>query len=538
MGRLIMLVALAGVASLGFGSALVFAGSNAGTSQSGLRVVLVHHADRRTAACSSGSIQDEVNVAPAGSTITVCNGTYTEQVTIPAGKDGLTLLAQSKHTVIKAPAPVVGGQQGAIVKVEAQHVTIEGFTISGPGSGPPGSIGYGVEVVTGASATVDSNDILDIRDEPLSGDQNGWAIGAIGGSVTATSNLIKGYQKTGIKLTGDGTVNTITGNTIVGAGEIGTVGQNGIFIAGGASATVSGNHVSKVFYTGTGASAGGIIATGSGDVAIENNTLSGNQINVWVNGIAQGVNVSVSGNAIHHGSYGIIVQAASAVRVVDNTTNGQTTDGLFIDAKDNTFDGNNASGVTGDGHYDCADVSHGNLTANTANTWTNNTGKTAFPAGICSPTAPPTTSTSTTTETTTVTVTVPATTVTVPPQTITHSVTATVTLPAVTITTPGADDGRDRARGTVHYDSDDPVTNHHRASLDQDEDRRRHGHRPLPSSSSAAPCRQGARKAQDPREDDRQDRDPGLQKHWVRKGLGHGVAPESAIARPACGLAA
>ena len=98
-----MLVALAAVTFLGFGSALVFAGSKAGTSQSGLRVVSVHNAARHTAACSSGSIQDEVDAAAAGSTITVCDGTYPEQVTIPAGKDGLKLLAQSKHTVIKAP---------------------------------------------------------------------------------------------------------------------------------------------------------------------------------------------------------------------------------------------------------------------------------------------------------------------------------------------------------------------------------------------------------------------------------------------------
>jgi hypothetical protein len=284
---------------------------------------------------------------------------------------------------------------------------------------------------------VDSNDILDIRDEPLAGYQNGWAIGAIGGNVTATSNVIKGYQKTGIKLTGDGTLDTITGNTIVGTGPTATNGQNGIFIAGGASARVSGNNVSENFYTGTSASVGGITVTGSGDVTIENNTLRGNQIDVWVNGIAQGVNVNVSGNTIHSGSYGIIVQAASGVRVVDNTTHGQALDGLFINATDNTFDGNQASGVTGDGHYDCADVSHGDQTSNTANTWTNNYGETAYPEGICSTAPPPTTSTTTVTETTTITVTVPATTVTVPAQTITQPVTETVTHPAVTVTTPG-----------------------------------------------------------------------------------------------------
>jgi nitrous oxidase accessory protein NosD len=272
--RLVLLVTLAGVTCLGFGSALVMAGSKAGASKAGLRVVLGHNAARRTA-CSSGSIQDEINAAAPGDTITVCDGTYTEQVTIPAGKDGLKLVAQSKNAVIKAPSPVAGGQQGAIVKVEALNVTITGFTIRGPGSGPPGSIGYGVEVVTGGSAMVDSNHILDIRDEPLSGAQNGWAIGANGGSVTATSNVIQGFQKIAIKVTGTGSVNTITDNSIVGDGPTSVNGQNGIFISGGARATVSGNDISKAFYTGTNASAGGIVATGSGAVSIENNTLSG-----------------------------------------------------------------------------------------------------------------------------------------------------------------------------------------------------------------------------------------------------------------------
>ena len=36
------------------------------------------------------------------------------------------------------------------------------------------------------------------------------------GSVTATSNLIKDFQKTGIRLTGVGSANTIKDNTIVG----------------------------------------------------------------------------------------------------------------------------------------------------------------------------------------------------------------------------------------------------------------------------------------------------------------------------------
>jgi parallel beta-helix repeat protein len=338
-----MLVGLSSLTCLGFGSALVMAGSNARTSQIAVRGVAVHDAARRAAAatitvCSSdadySTIQEAVDHAADGDTITVCDGTYPEQVTIPVGKDGLTLSAESKGAVIKAPTTGwTGGQQGAIVKVEAQRVTIERFTISGPGSGS-GSIGYGVEVVTGGSATVDSNDIVHIRDEPLSGDQNGWAIGATGGSVTATSNLIEDFQKDGIMLTGASSVDMITDNTIVGAGPTSKIAQNGITISGGASATVSENDVSKIFYSPNTATATGIIASKSpGDVVIENNTVSDAQAGIYL--ISGPSAITVRGNTIHGGNYGIVVQAASAVRVVGNTTHDQANNGLLAtdDAK-------------------------------------------------------------------------------------------------------------------------------------------------------------------------------------------------------------
>jgi pectin methylesterase-like acyl-CoA thioesterase len=47
-----------------------------------------------TVGCGAGSqptIQAAVIAAGPGSKITVCPGTYTEQVTVPAGKDGLKM---------------------------------------------------------------------------------------------------------------------------------------------------------------------------------------------------------------------------------------------------------------------------------------------------------------------------------------------------------------------------------------------------------------------------------------------------------------
>jgi hypothetical protein len=73
---LILLVALAGVTSLGFGSALVYAGSKAGTSRIGVRVVSVRGAAGRTGATMIGKrgVAKTADI-PGGSIETVCKGT-------------------------------------------------------------------------------------------------------------------------------------------------------------------------------------------------------------------------------------------------------------------------------------------------------------------------------------------------------------------------------------------------------------------------------------------------------------------------------
>ena len=62
------------------------------------------------------TIQSAVTAASAGAMIKVCAGTYIEQVTIPTGKDGLTLYSvPDLQAVIKAPLVMTGRK--AIVEV-------------------------------------------------------------------------------------------------------------------------------------------------------------------------------------------------------------------------------------------------------------------------------------------------------------------------------------------------------------------------------------------------------------------------------------
>ena len=78
------------------------------------------------------SIQAAVNAAGPGDKVTVCPGTYNEQVTIGAGKDGLRVESQKPlEAVIKAPAVMT--EPGDVVRINtAQDVKLKGFTIAGP----------------------------------------------------------------------------------------------------------------------------------------------------------------------------------------------------------------------------------------------------------------------------------------------------------------------------------------------------------------------------------------------------------------------
>ena len=105
------------------------------------------------------TIQSAVTAATTGDRIKVCRGTYIEQLTIPAGKDDITLFSEgARQAIIRAPLVMAAPQ--AIVRVNgAQNATIRHFTITGPGGGPCNSIRYGVFVDGGGSALITDNHI-------------------------------------------------------------------------------------------------------------------------------------------------------------------------------------------------------------------------------------------------------------------------------------------------------------------------------------------------------------------------------------------
>ena len=115
-----------------------------------------------------------------------------------------------------------------------QNVTILGFTISGPGPGPCGSLHYGVRVDSSGSANILGNHITEIRDNPFSGCQNGVAV-RVGrfvdgttGSAKIIGNVIDNYQKNGPTVDNEGSYAEIAHNRVLGVGPTPLIGQNGI----------------------------------------------------------------------------------------------------------------------------------------------------------------------------------------------------------------------------------------------------------------------------------------------------------------------
>ncbi len=265
------------------------------------------------------TITAAVDASYDGDTIEVCDGTYTEAFTIFQNDLTLESVNQSGAT-IQAPYRLTPG--GAIIEVIGDEdyvapfaggdgeggVFIDGFIISGPSRASGAcKLQEGIFVHEDAVATISDNQIVSIRDNPLSGCQTGFGIRVgeyIGdddgeendpGTGTLTGNIISDYQKGGIWVDGDGSSATITENTITGAGKTNVIAQNGIQISNTTfESTITGNSINNNFFDNKGCfktggcyRAVGVLelnAGAKGDTAkiLKHNTFSKNQFRVVV----------------------------------------------------------------------------------------------------------------------------------------------------------------------------------------------------------------------------------------------------------------
>lgn len=313
------------------------------------------------------TIQSAVTAATSGDKIKVCPGTYIEQVTIPAGKDDLTLFSEgARQAIIKAPMAMLPPQ--AIVRVNgAQDVTIRHFTITGPGGGPCNSIRYGVFVDGGGSALITDNHITEIRDfPPLSGCQNGIGVsvgrvlppdGPTTGSATVVHNLIDRYQKGGVLVDGAGSSAEVAYNEVIGAGPTPFIAQNGIQLSRGAHADAHHNKVSQNFYSPAGVDATGFLLFDTPDARVHHNSVFLNE-----SGIATSVvngTVEISYNSARNNFDGIVAYVP--------TTN-------ILIAHNKAFENT---------RYDCRDDN-----MPTTNNWLKDLGRTENQPGLCKQAGP------------------------------------------------------------------------------------------------------------------------------------------------------
>ena len=318
------------------------------------------------------TIQAGVNaVAPTG-TVNVAAATYTEQVTIIKA---LTLTgAGAATTTVKAPGvladstclPPANGQK-VIVDIcpPTATVNMSGFTVSGPGPSTCGSIHTGILVTGAATLNISASTITKIRDEPLSGCQNGIGIQAGRNLFTETATLnatgvtITDYQKGGIVIDATGSGGTVTGSTITGVGNTPMIAQNGVQISRGASATVTNNTISgnRCDHVSCGpdlvadtASAGVLLFNQGAGTVIDDNDILSNDMGVY---------------NFFDGTF----PPSGAATVSDNTITGNRFVGVFLDEGNANLTNNDIGGL---GNVGVAAVSFGGSTGNSTGTLTGN----------------------------------------------------------------------------------------------------------------------------------------------------------------------
>lgn len=302
-------------------------------------------------------IQGEVDNAQANDMVLVAAGTYAEQVTID--KSVSLHGAGAGSSIIKAPAVLAGDVDGSlnVVTITGAGVNAElsGVSVSGPGPSGCGSINRGIFVRDGANANIHNNAISDIRDEPLSGCQNGQGIfvgKGLGffttGTATITNNVITGYQKGGIVVDNTGSSATITGNTVTGVGATPSIAQNGIQVSRGAVASLSGNTVSGNLCN----------HTSCGPDLLANDQSVGILLYQAGNGTSISANPSVSNNDV--GIYNI----GTGTIIHGNQVTNNRYEGIFLDQGSATVDMNVVQG----GNIGVAAVSFSGASADSSGT--------------------------------------------------------------------------------------------------------------------------------------------------------------------------
>ncbi len=342
---------------------------------------------------TSTTIQAAINAAAALDVIRVCAGRYPEQLTLPAGKDGL-LVASLPALAARVVAPATGLQAHdvldefeprralALVRVLGDRQRFNGFTLAGPL--PPRVAGdaclsVAAIDVKGPAALLDGDAISGLSDNACTSSFEGTT----GIRVAAQDAAIDRGAITGaaIGVALPGSIRALVQHTaIVGRGTAAGVGVLAGIQSNGANVSVRSNDISRT--------AVGIDASFSSGL-VKGNELHDNGIGIQIgDGGGAEINANVVRRSIGDGILGASIGSHSLgtgalIRLNDVRSSGH--DGIAIyGCGSRCFPATSTYRVDqnlslGNARYDCFDLEVTN------DLWTANRGVTDSPATLCSP---------------------------------------------------------------------------------------------------------------------------------------------------------
>ncbi|MEW6219696.1 MAG: Calx-beta domain-containing protein [Thermodesulfobacteriota bacterium] len=279
--------------------------------------VLTTPAVAKTVGCPGSpftSIQSAIDDVSTGTgdTITVCDGTYAEQITFPSGKN-ITVVAQNGPAVTIINPSVAGG-----AVVFAGPATLEGFTIDNDGHSNASCRGIQVNAGT---PTIRNCVVEDGYPGTTSGNRPGIYIsgsdaGATLDGTTVRNNSSNQYNYH-VVFEGPSTgVLSIINNSVIGGGS----SAGGVNVANvGTTTTISDSTISNS----TGQR--GINASSS-PLSISNSTISGNQGGISISGSTATItNSSISNNTVAGSGIGIYADSGAELTITGCTINSNTT---------------------------------------------------------------------------------------------------------------------------------------------------------------------------------------------------------------------
>jgi parallel beta-helix repeat protein len=369
--------------------------------------LLVDEDGRQCPSATFTTIQAAIAAAAVGDTITVCSGTYAEQLRFDPGKDGLTLRAQFAQDVMLTPPDALVNFDGlALITVHgARQITIEGLHLRGPipiDLCVPTPLS-GVLVEAGGAVTVRQTRItaIEATDPAVRAGHCSPGYGILvraptpepRTTATLIANQVEQYLTSGIRVEGAGAAATMQQNQIRSSDSPAPSGRAGIAVGQGATAMIADNEIGSQGRAGPGlgeAPTVGIRLTAVSGVQVRDNRVTGSDQGI---ALTETTASTLRANQLQdYRTYGIaLVDGAARNTLADNRLGPTTsppapspmtgvTATIFPDAATP-----NSTPVGSLVAIDCLDATMGVGTAGTANQWLRNQGHTAIPAGLCEP---------------------------------------------------------------------------------------------------------------------------------------------------------